>query len=94
MNSFAQKMAVLAVGVGLVLLVPLAAMQFTDEVAWSVTDFVTAAVLLFGAGLAYIVITRHAARRRLLVAAGVLAVLVLVWAELAVGVFGTPWAGS
>lgn len=94
MKSFAQNMAVLTVGVGLVLLVPFTAMQFTDDVAWSLADFATAAALLFGAGLTYVVITQHAAKRRLLVAAAIFAVLVLVWAELAVGVFGTPWAGS
>lgn len=44
-----------AVRVGLVtafvLLVPLVAMQFTDEVGWSVADFVFAGVLLAGTGM-------------------------------------------
>ena len=35
----------------LVLLVPLVAMQFTDEVDWSLFDFVLAGVLLGGSGL-------------------------------------------
>jgi hypothetical protein len=35
----------------LVLLVPLVAMQFTDEVDWSVGDFVFAGALLVGTGL-------------------------------------------
>lgn len=94
MRSFAQKMSVLASGVGLVLLMPWVAMQFTEDVAWSGSDFAVAAVLLFGAGLAYIAITQRVAGRRVWVAAAVLAGLALVWAELAVGVIGTPWAGS
>jgi len=33
-------------------------------------------------------------RRTVLIVGAIVAVLFLVWAELAVGVFGTPWAGS
>lgn len=94
MKAFAQRMIVLAVAVGLALLIPLAAMQFTDQVVWTLTDFVTAAALLFGAGLVYVLLTLNAPRRRLPVAVGLLVVLGLVWAELAAGVFGAPWAGS
>ena len=35
----------------LVLLIPLIAMQFTDEVNWSGGDFVFAALLLLGVGI-------------------------------------------
>lgn len=94
MKSLVQKLIVLAVAVGVALLVPLAAMQFTDEVVWTRNDFVAAAIVLFGAGLAYVLLTLSAPRRRMPVAAALLVVLGLVWAELAVGVFGTPWAGS
>ena len=84
----------LATGVGLVLLVPLIAMRFTPEVMWSLADFAAAAVLLFCAGLTFVVIPQIAPKLRLPFAALVLAVLVLIWAELAVGVLGSPWAGS
>lgn len=94
MNSLVQKLVVLIVGVGLVLLVPLVAMQFSDEVDWSLADFATAGALLFGAGLAYVLLARHAPSRRLAVGAAVLVLLGLVWVELAVGVFGTPLGGS
>jgi hypothetical protein len=40
-----------ALATALILLVPLVAMQITDEVAWSLADFVIAGVLLGGAGL-------------------------------------------
>lgn len=94
MKTLVQKLVALAVGIGLLLLVPLVAMQFSDEVVWTLTDFVTAAALLFGTGLAHLLLTLSAPRRRLPVAVALLVVLGLVWAELAVGVFGTPWAGS
>jgi hypothetical protein len=94
MKTLAQKLVALTVGVGLLLLIPFVAMQFTDEVVWTLTDFGTAAALLFGTGLAYVLLTLNAPRRRLFVAAALLVALGLIWAELAVGVFGTPWAGS
>jgi hypothetical protein len=40
-----------ALATAFILLVPLVAMQFTDEVDWGVADFVAAGVLLGGAGL-------------------------------------------
>jgi len=36
----------------------------------------------------------HMKKKYLIVGLVILAVLVLIWAELAVGVFGTPFAGS
>ncbi len=80
----------------LLLSVPLVAMQFTGEVNWSGFDFVVAAVLLFGTGLACEFVLRKVKRTsyRVLVCGLVLLALFLVWAELAVGVFGTPLAGS
>ena len=79
-----------------ILMVPLVAMQFTNEVAWDGFDFVVAGVLLAGTGLMYEVVTRNVSNsryRNIAVIALVLA-LVLVWMELAVGIFGSPFAGS
>jgi predicted membrane channel-forming protein YqfA (hemolysin III family) len=78
------------------LLIPLVAMQLSDDVVWTFSDFVIAAVLLLGAGFAYELFTRkfRSPKQKLVVAAGVFAVLALVWVELAVGLFGTPFAGS
>ena len=50
----------IALGTAFILLVPLVAMQFTDEVAWDLADFVVAGILLFGAGLAYELIATKA----------------------------------
>jgi hypothetical protein len=73
---------------GLVLLLPLAAMQFTGEVNWGLGDFAAAAALLGLTGLAIegaVRIARTPALRIALVLAAI-AMLLLVWAELAVGI--------
>lgn len=82
--------------VALLLMVPLIAMQFTTEVNWSVFDFIVAGVLLLSTGLSLEMVIRKVktTRRRLVLCAVILLVLAMVWAELAVGVFGTPFAGS
>lgn len=78
------------------LLIPLIAMQFTSEVNWSPFDFLIAGGLLLGTGLTceFILRKTRQARLRIALVAGVLVVLALVWAELAVGIFGSPLAGS
>lgn len=78
------------------LLIPFVAMQFTDEVNWSVVDFIVAAVLLSGAAWTINLILNKIKKSvtRIILVAAVLFVLALVWAELAVGIFGTPFAGS
>lgn len=80
----------------LLLLLPLFAMQFSAEVSWSASDFAIAGVLLFGTGLLCEWVMRKVKTpaRRLLLCAVLLLVLVLVWAELAVGLFGSPFAGN
>jgi hypothetical protein len=83
-------------GSAAILLVPLVAMRFTSEVNWGPLDFVAAAVLLCGTGSLVVLLTsklRTAAQRRA-IGGGLLLTLVLVWAELAVGLFGSPLAGS
>ena len=72
-----------------ILLVPAVAMHFTHEVNWGPGDFLVGGALLAGTGLAYVLTKRRIAGRpgRLLLG-GLLALgLLLVWAELAVGVF-------
>ncbi|RVU46019.1 hypothetical protein [Rubrivivax rivuli] len=73
----------------LLLLVPAMAMQFSGDFNWGPGDFAAAGGLLFGAGMAYVITSRRVrtAKHRVLVAMGVLLVLCVVWAELAVGLF-------
>ncbi|MCF7890528.1 hypothetical protein K9M78_04845 [Candidatus Bipolaricaulota bacterium] len=85
-----------AIVVALILLVPLIAMQFTDEVVWSLADFVIMGTLLFGTGLALEVVLKKLTEPvyRVTSCTVIVVTFLLIWAELAVGVFGTPWAGS
>ena len=82
--------------VALLLSVPFIAMQFTSEVNWSLFDFIVAGALLFGTGLTCGFVIRKVNRMnyRVAICGAILVVLVLIWIELAVGIFGSPLAGS
>jgi peptidoglycan/LPS O-acetylase OafA/YrhL len=79
-------------GAAFLLLAPLVAMQFTDEVRWTAFDFAVFAALLAAALGAFELGLRGAtdvvARLAVVVAVG--AGFLLVWAQLAVGVVGKP----
>lgn len=79
-----------------ILLVPLVAMQFSDEVDWSPGDFVIAGALLVGTGLLFEFVVRKITnpRRRLIFGIVLVFVFLLIWVDLAVGIFGLPWSGS
>lgn len=82
--------------VGSLLLIPLIAMQFSDEVDWSLSDFIIMGILLFATALAIDTILRrfNTIRKKIIVICFTLFLFLLIWAELAVGLFGTPFAGS
>lgn len=86
----------IALATGFILLVPLIAMQFTGEVNWTLSDFVIAGTLLSGTGLMFVLLARKVRniKHRATIGIVLFLLLLIVWAELAVGVFGTPFAGS
>lgn len=71
-------------------------MQFTDEVDWDVIDFVVAGALLFGLGLLTSLAHRkvNSKEKKIAVIFLIVLVFILIYMELAVGIFGTPIAGS
>ena len=83
-----------AIGVALaaafILLLPLLAMQITDEVVWDLADFAVAWTLLVGAGLTYKLVARKMGNiaYRAAVGVAVATALLLVWMNLAVGLIG------
>jgi hypothetical protein len=89
--SVAQFFVRLTLAIVIFLLIPLTAMQFTDEVNWSVFDFIAASVLLMGAGMTYKLVSVRmsvpAYRRGVGIAVGTS--LVLIWINLAVGIIGS-----
>lgn len=95
MNTNKRLIVILSIA-SILLLIPLITMQFSSEVNWSFADFIVAGILLFGTGLACEFIIRKVKTRkqRIILCAIVLATCFLIWVELAVGIFGTPLAGS
>ena len=80
----------------ILLLIPFVAMQFTNEVNWNIADFIIMGILLLVTGLICELVLRRvkSLTNRILICGIVLFALFLVWVELAVGIFGTPFAGS
>jgi hypothetical protein len=74
---------------GVLLVLPAVAMQFTSAFAWGLEDLVAAALLIGGFGLAAelaVRVLRTPAQRYAAIAVAFILALV-VWAELAVGLF-------
>lgn len=80
----------IAVVTGLLLMIPLIAMQFTNEVVWTLSDFVIAGILLFGTGTLLAWATKKFPKHKIIVGALILIAFLWLWAELAVGIF-TNW---
>lgn len=80
----------------IILLIPAIAMQFTTEVNWTIGDFIVAGVLLLGTGFLIDLVIRKVKSTKTKIGVSVLLflALVLIWIELAVGIFGSPFAGS
>ena len=76
-------------GAAVLLLAPAVAMRFTREVAWGPADFAIFAAMLVAACGAYELAVKVTGRPAYRVAAGVAiaAGFLLMWAQLAVGVF-------
>jgi hypothetical protein len=86
-----KRLIGIVVAVALLLLIPLMA-----KFPWSPVDFITAGVLLLGTGLLCELVLRKVKKieYRIAICGAILVALFLIWAELAVGLFGTPFAGS
>ena len=75
----------------LLLLLPLVAMRFTDEVNWTASDFAFAAVLFGSVGLAFEFIVRKSSSLayRFGSALAVVAAFLTIWVNGAVGMIGS-----
>lgn len=79
----------------LLLLIPVFAMIFAGSVNWTIGDFVVAGVVLAGMGLAFtLVVSGRNNPRQVLMGLIIVILLIFVWIELAVGIIGSPIAGS
>lgn len=85
-----RRITAWAAVVGLILLIPLVAMQVSEEWNWGLFDFVFAGTVLFGAALTYELIAKKGgtAAYRAAVGLAVATALILVWVNAAVGIIG------
>jgi peptidoglycan/LPS O-acetylase OafA/YrhL len=91
-----KRLIGIILSVAVILLIPFIAMQFTNEVKWDLRDFLIMGGLLLSTGLMCEFVIRKITniRYRIAICVVLLVALFLIWAELAVGIFGTPFAGS
>jgi len=86
MKNIYKKIATFA---ALPLLIPLIAMQFTDEVQWGFFDFIFAWVFFTIFGITYYSIAKKidSPYKRALARIAIILAFLVVWVELAVGIF-------
>ena len=79
-----------------ILILPFLALQLSNQVNWSLLDFVLMGILLVSLGFVVNRLlnkSKRAISRWGLITLAIL-VFLLIWAELAVGIFQTPFAGN
>ncbi|MBO0329259.1 hypothetical protein [[Muricauda] lutisoli] len=91
-----KRQIVILSSILVLLAIPFIAMQFSSEVKWSLFDFLVAGGLLLALGFSIDLAIRKAKtiKNRYVAITAIVILFLLIWAELAVGVFGTPLAGS
>ena len=78
----------IALATGALLLIPLIAMQITNEVVWNSIDFIVMGSLIFGMASLFVLVARKLpSKHRLLIGGMFFVIFLYIWAELAVGVF-------
>jgi hypothetical protein len=89
-----KDLLVVATITALILSIPLIAMQFTEEVDWNIADFILMGTLIFitGMGIGFALKTKN--KYRYIIVGVILLGFLMLWAEMAVGIFGSPIAGS
>jgi peptidoglycan/LPS O-acetylase OafA/YrhL len=85
-----QSIIRIALVTALLLLIPLVAMQFTDEVDWDLADFAVMGAMLFITGLLIDLAMKKMGKYRVVATIVIIVAFLWLWAELAVGLF-TNW---
>ena len=78
------------------LLIPMATMLISDEINWSIFDFLVMGVLLFSFGVSINLVLKNIKNSKIRITFFTILILIfsLIWIELAVGIFESPFAGS
>jgi len=85
-----RNLFIIALVTAAILMIPFVAMRYTDEVIWTLGDFIFMGTLLFGTGLVFDLIARRSKSTTYKWAAGIAAIatILLVWVNAAVGIIG------
>jgi len=80
----------------LLLLLPLLGMFISDQINWSFFDFIIMAVLILtlSFSIKQLFNTTKKLKYRFMGIGFILLIFIMIWAELAVGIFSTPFAGN
>ena len=94
--TISTRQTIILSSILVLLAIPFIAMQFSPDVQWSLFDFVVAggSLLALGFSIDFALRKVKTLSKRVIAITIFVAIFLLVWAELAVGVFGTPFAGS
>ena len=84
-----KRVFIYIISTALLLLIPLIAMQFTDQVDWALFDFIVATILILSTVFAIDFVIRNVQRNKYRVTFSVLilAMFLLIWVQLALGIF-------
>ena len=87
---------ILLISLLLLLFIPFVGMQYSNEVNWSLNDFIIMGLILLSFGIIINKIIYHvvAFNKRVILISTLIILFLLLWAELAVGLFNSPFAGS
>ena len=91
-----KRFIVIMLTVAFLLLIILVAGLFTNEANWSLFDFVLAGTLLFSTGIIIELMLQKIKKNeyRIALIVTILLILSIIWLELAVGIFGSRFAGQ
>lgn len=89
--NLSRSLTIVALVTGMILLIPLIAMQYTVEVNWSIGDFIVMGILLFGTGAAFVILTAYSnnAIYKVAMLFAVGSTFLMIWSNLAVGLIGS-----
>jgi dipeptide/tripeptide permease len=91
-----SRLKKILISITVILTIPVLGKLYTDDFQWALPDFIIGAMLLYGTSFMIDVILRKVQKKshRIALSGLILLVLLCIWAELAVGLIGTPFAGN
>jgi len=91
-----SRLKKILISITVILTIPVFGKLCTDDFQWALPDFFIAAILLYGTGIMIDFILRKVQKKshRIALCGLILFLLLCIWAELAVGLIGTPFAGN